>query len=176
MTTVRAMQADITTLPVDAIVNAANSGLVGGAGVDGAIHAAGGPEILAECREIVARRGRLAAGDAVATTAGRMPARVVVHTVGPVWSGRDPDGQDAELASCYTTSLEVAVAHDCRTVAFPCISTGLYRFPKDRAAGVAVAAVGAWIDEHGTAAFDEIVFACFSAVDLGHYHAVGVAP
>lgn len=175
MTLLRAVLADITTLEVDAVVNAANAALAGGAGVDGAIHAAGGPEIMAECREVIARRGRLDTGDAVATTAGRLPARIVIHTVGPIWSGRDPDRQDAELASCYRRSLDVAVEHRVGRIAFPSISTGLYAFPRDRAADVALAAVRGWIDgaPDGSTVL-EVVFACFSAGDLERYRARGV--
>lgn len=175
MTELRARLADITTLDVDAVVNAANAGLAGGAGVDGAIHAAGGPEIMAECRAIVARQGRLATGDAVATTAGRLPARIVVHTVGPIWSGRDPEGQDEQLASCYRRSLDVAVEHGCRSVAFPSISTGLYGFPPDRAAGVALAAVRGWVAAAPPdGSVELVVFACFSDADLARYRSRGV--
>src|SRR4051812_14276422 len=126
------IQGDITRFTADAIVNAANTSLLGGGGVDGAIHRAGGPAILAECR----RLGGCQTGDAKATTAGELPARYVIHTVGPVW-GEDED-PDELLASCHRTSLALAASLGCRTVAFPAISTGVYSFPVDRAARIAI--------------------------------------
>ncbi|MGC9974872.1 MAG: O-acetyl-ADP-ribose deacetylase [Gaiellaceae bacterium] len=126
---------DITREHVDAIVNAANSGLRGGGGVDGAIHRAGGPEIMAECREI----GYCAPGDAVITGAGRLPARYVIHAVGPVWTGGGAD-EELVLASCYERALELAREHGCRSVTFPAISTGAYGYPPELAAPVALAA------------------------------------
>jgi O-acetyl-ADP-ribose deacetylase (regulator of RNase III) len=133
-------QGDITRIAVDAIANAANSSLMGGGGVDGAIHRAGGPEILAECRRIVAERGRLPAGQAVITTAGRMPSKHVIHTVGPVWRGGGA-GEAETLASAYRETLRVAEAHEFETVAFPSISTGVYGYPVALAAPVALGTV-----------------------------------
>jgi O-acetyl-ADP-ribose deacetylase (regulator of RNase III) len=146
--------ADITTLSVDAIVNAANASLLGGGGVDGAIHRAAGPGLLEECR----RLGGCAPGDAKITGGHRLPARHVIHTVGPVWQGGQAD-EDAVLASAYRRSLEVAAAHGLRTVAFPAISTGVYGFPADRAARIAVATVREAVSPQR---FDTVIFCCFS--------------
>lgn len=129
--------ADITREPCDAIVNAANSSLMGGGGVDGAIHRAGGPSILQECVAFVERQGRLPAGKAVATTAGRLPAKYVIHTVGPVWSGGQ-NNEPATLASCHTESIRVADELRLETIAFPAISTGIYGYPVGHAAVVAI--------------------------------------
>ena len=136
------VRGDITTVVADAIVNAANSSLLGGGGVDGAVHRAGGPEILAACRELRATilPHGLPAGDAVATTAGRLPARWVIHTVGPVWSPRED--RSATLASCYRRSIEVAGELAARTIAFPAVSAGAYGWPIDDAARIAVGTIG----------------------------------
>jgi O-acetyl-ADP-ribose deacetylase (regulator of RNase III) len=131
---------DITRQQVDAIVNAANSGLMGGGGVDGAIHRAGGPAILEECRRIVQRQGRLPPGQAVITTGGRLPARYVIHTVGPIWRG-GKSNEPKTLASAYRESLALAVENGLTTVAFPSISTGVYGYPVDQAAEVALRTV-----------------------------------
>ncbi|KUL36962.1 macro domain-containing protein [Streptomyces sp. NRRL F-4489] len=156
------VQGDITAQAVDAIVNAANSSLLGGGGVDGAIHRRGGPEILAECRALRAGHyGRgLPTGQAVATTAGRLPARWVIHTVGPVYSATE-DRTDL-LASCYTQSLRTAARLGARTLAFPAISTGVYRWPLADAARTAVTTVRtALATDPGTFAFDEIRFVAY---------------
>jgi len=131
------IQGDITQVAVDCIVNAANSSLLGGGGVDGAIHRAGGPAILDDCRKIIARQGGCKVGQAVITTAGNLPSKFVIHTVGPVWNGGHK-GEPEKLADCYRNSLQLAVDNQCKTIAFPNISTGIYNYPKDQAAKIAV--------------------------------------
>ena len=158
-----AIQGDITRLSVDAIVNAANSSLLGGGGVDGAIHRAAGPELLAECRTL----GGCPTGEARLTRAYRLPARFVIHTVGPVWHGGG-HGEPELLASCYRDSVKLAVANSVATLAFPSISTGVYGYPVERAAGIAVASVRAALSEDA-GSLEEIVFCCFSAHDLHVY-------
>src|SRR3981189_3274421 len=152
---IEVVQADITTPEVDAIVNAANESLLGGGGVDGAIHRCAGPELLAECRTL----GGCATGDAKITKGCRLPASYVIHAVGPVWHGGDA-GEDRLLASCYRRALELCQANALSSVAFPAISTGVYRFPADRAAGIAVGAVAQALAAapHVT----RVVFCCFS--------------
>jgi O-acetyl-ADP-ribose deacetylase (regulator of RNase III) len=160
--TLRAVQADITTLAVDAIVNAANASLLGGGGVDGAIHRAGGPELLAECRPL----GGCNTGDAKLTRGYRLPAKFVIHTVGPVWHG-GTHGEPELLASCYRRSIEVAAENGIRTLAFPGISTGVYGYPVERAAPIAVATVEESLRTHPDV--EDVIFCCHSAADLAIY-------
>lgn len=157
---------DITRESCDAIVNAANSSLMGGGGVDGAIHRAGGPAILEACRLIVARHGRLPAGKAVSTPGGRLAAKYVIHTVGPVWSGGHRNEPET-LASCYTESIRVADELGLRTIAFPAISTGVYGYPVDLAAQVAVASAADALAH--AAHLREVKFVLFDAVALQQF-------
>jgi O-acetyl-ADP-ribose deacetylase (regulator of RNase III) len=166
-TTLRTMVADITVLAVDAVVNAANSSLMGGGGVDGAIHSAGGPAILQECRRIILEIGRLPAGKAVATTGGKLPAKHVIHTVGPVWHGGRGKEQEL-LGACYTNCLGVARENALRRVAFHSISTGVYGYPVEKAARVAVNAVKSFV-ELNPGAIDEVIFCGFDASTEGEY-------
>jgi O-acetyl-ADP-ribose deacetylase (regulator of RNase III) len=151
----RVWQGDITTLDVDAIVNAANSSLLGGGGVDGAIHRAAGPELLAECRTL----GGCETGQAKITKGYRLPARFVIHTVGPVWHGGSRGEADL-LASCYRNSIQLAAANDCSTIAFPAISTGIYGYPADEAARIAVGTVADTLASHPE--IEMVTFCCFS--------------
>ncbi|MFA6247949.1 MAG: O-acetyl-ADP-ribose deacetylase [Mucilaginibacter sp.] len=160
---IKLQQGDITKLHVDAIVNAANSSLMGGGGVDGAIHRAGGKQILEECLKIIDRQGSCKTGQAVITTGGKLPAKHVIHTVGPVWNG-GKNNESQLLANCYTNSLNIAVANNLETIAFPNISTGVYRFPKDQAAQIALKTVNDFL--HTNQYVNEVFFICF---DDGNY-------
>jgi O-acetyl-ADP-ribose deacetylase (regulator of RNase III) len=159
---VAVFEADITTLDVDAIVNAANTSLLGGGGVDGAIHRAAGPELLAECRGL----GGCATGSARITRGYRLAARHVIHAVGPVWSGGGR-GENELLAGCYRAALELARQHRLATLAFPAISTGVYGFPKERACGIALGTTLAWLAAQALP--ERVTFCCFSAADAELY-------
>jgi O-acetyl-ADP-ribose deacetylase len=161
-TAIRAIRGDITTLAVDAVVNAANSTLLGGGGVDGAIHYAAGPELLDECR----RLGGCPTGEARLTRGYRLPARWIIHTVGPVWKG-GTRGESTLLAACYENSLRLAADNQLRSVAFPAISTGAYAYPLKLATEVAVASVRGFLA--GYTDFNEIVFCCYSGEDIATY-------
>lgn len=157
---IRAIEGDITTLAVDAVVNAANCSLLGGGGVDGAIHRAAGPELLEACRKF----GGCRTGEARITPGFRLPAKYVIHTPGPVWHGGDRNEPEL-LRSCYENSLRLAAEAGCRSVAFPCISTGVYHYPARAAAEIAVAAAQEWTGPLP----EEVIFCCFSAGALAIY-------
>jgi O-acetyl-ADP-ribose deacetylase (regulator of RNase III) len=157
-TRIELQKGDITRLHADAIVNAANTSLLGGGGVDGAIHRAGGQIILEECIKIRNRQGGCAVGEAVITTAGNMPAKFVIHTVGPVWS-KSNTGADALLSNAYRNSLQLAIKNDVKTIAFPNISTGIYHFPKDKAAEIAIRTVKDFLSSNTK--IEKVIFVCF---------------
>ncbi len=154
------IKGDITKIKADAIVNAANSSLMGGGGVDGAIHRAGGPAILEACCKIVAKQGGCKTGEAVITVAGKLPAKFVIHTVGPVWNGANRN-EEVKLTACYRNSLQLALDNDCRTIAFPNISTGIYGFPKDLAAKISVKTVAEFLSD--SVGIDKVLFVCFDS-------------
>ena len=162
MTRLHVVQGDIVTQQVDAIVNAANERMLGGGGVDGAIHRAAGPELLEACREVPEVRPgvRCPTGESRITPGFRLPAKFVIHTVGPVWQGGDRD-EASLLASCYRSALVLAQAHACRSLAFPAISTGVYMFPADLAARIAVAETSAFLQRHPD--FDRILLVAYAA-------------
>jgi len=163
----RIIQGDITNQDTDAIVNAANSSLMGGGGVDGAIHRAGGPAILEECKQIVARQGRLPTGKAVMTAGGNLKARYVIHTVGPIWRGGD-EGEPELLASAYQESLKLAMENQLSSISFPSISTGAYGYPVDRASKVAMGVVIASL-RHSVTSVREVVFVLFDSQTFRAY-------
>ncbi|WP_299456940.1 O-acetyl-ADP-ribose deacetylase [uncultured Microscilla sp.] len=161
-------QGDLTIEVVDAIVNAANTSLLGGGGVDGAIHRKGGEDILRDCYKIIARQGGCKVGEAVITTAGRLPAKHVIHTVGPTWSGGHNNEKEL-LKSAYLNSLKLAVAQDLKTVAFPNISTGIYKFPKHKAANIAIQTVCDFVESDEGASLESVIFVCFDEENLQIY-------
>ena len=169
MARIALVRGDITKMNVDAVVNAANSSLMGGGGVDGAIHRAGGKIILEECLSYVDANGTLGTGEAMITTGGNLPARFVIHTVGPVWSG-GKNQEEELLASAYRNSLKLAEEKQLRTIAFPNISTGVYRFPKEKAAEIAVTAVTRFLSE--TSAIERVYFVCFDEENYRLYQSL----
>lgn len=164
---IKVLQSDITTVEVDAIVNAANTSLLGGGGVDGVIHRKGGKAILEECITIRNKQGGCETGEAVITTAGNLPAKYVIHTVGPVWNG-DKEEKQQLLAKCYVNSLELAEKYLLKTIAFPNISTGIYHFPKDKAAKIAVETV----QNFPFQSVQEVIFVCFDEENYKIYQAI----
>jgi len=169
---IKIIRDDITKQKVDAIVNAANSSLMGGGGVDGAIHYAGGPVILEECRKIVSRLGECPTGDAVITTGGNLFAKFVIHTVGPVWNG-GKNNEPEKLSNCYKNSLRLAVEYDLKTIAFPNISTGIYGYPKKEAAQIAVATVTKYLQKgQNGSSIRKVHFVCFDEENFQLYQSL----
>ncbi|MHC1774454.1 MAG: O-acetyl-ADP-ribose deacetylase [Lentimicrobium sp.] len=162
---IQIIKSDITTLKCDAVVNAANSRLLGGGGVDGAIHRAAGPELLAACRLL----GGCETGKAKVTSGFRLPARYIIHAVGPVWRGGN-SGEPELLASCYSQSLQLAVENQCKSIAFPNISTGIYGFPKADAAEIALKTVSDFIQKHNLP--EQVIFTCFDDENLEIYNRI----
>jgi O-acetyl-ADP-ribose deacetylase len=168
MSKIKLTKGDITKVKADAVVNAANTSLLGGGGVDGAIHRAGGSAILDDCRKIVARQGGCKVGEAVITTGGLLPAKYVIHTVGPVWNGGKKN-EAKLLANCYNQSLLLALKNNIKSIAFPNISTGIYRFPKDLACAIAVKTVVDFLNENEE--IDSVTFVCFDDENYTLYDA-----
>lgn len=165
---IQVIKGDITTIETDAIVNAANTSLLGGGGVDGAIHRKGGAKILEECIAIRNRQGGCNVGEAVITSAGNLPSKYVIHTVGPVWNG-DKEEKKKLLKNCYQNCLELAVENNIKTIAFPNISTGIYHFPKDKAAIIAIETVSNFNQKDK---IDEVVFVCFDEENFELYQKI----
>ncbi|MEH3112298.1 O-acetyl-ADP-ribose deacetylase [Pedobacter terrae] len=161
------IQGDITTMKVDAIVNAANSSLLGGGGVDGAIHRAGGKSILEECQRIRNKQGGCKVGDAVITTGGQLPAKFIIHTVGPAWNNGKSNEENL-LSSSYYNSLKLALENQIQTIAFPNISTGIYHFPKNKAAQIAIKVVSSFL--HATDKIKKVIFVCYDAENYNIYN------
>jgi len=170
---IKLIQGDITKMEVDAIVNAANSSLMGGGGVDGAIHKAGGPAILEECRQIIARQGRCGTGEAVITTAGILKAKYVIHTVGPIWHGGHQN-EEQLLKNAYLNSLKLAFENGVESIAFPNISTGVYSFPKEKAAQIAVDTVSKFLAENDQ--IKQVYFVCFDIENYNLYNQLILLP
>lgn len=157
---IQILKGDITKVEIDVIVNAANTSLLGGGGVDGAIHRAGGKAILEDCRKIIAKQGGCKTGEVVITTAGDLKAKFVIHTVGPVWNGGGKN-EAQKLSSCYSKSLQLAVDNNCKSIAFPCISTGVYGYPVNEAAKIAVNTVSDFISKNDI--IEKVIFVCFDS-------------
>lgn len=165
MNSIQIIKGDITKIHCDAIVNAANTSLLGGGGVDGAIHRNGGKEILEDCKKIIAKQGGCKVGEAVITTAGNLPSKFVIHTVGPVWNG-GANNETEKLTNCYINSLKLAEKNNCKTIAFPNISTGIYKFPKELAAQIAIKTIQNYLSKNP---FEEIIFVCFDEENYDIY-------